>query len=297
MRQHAALVVLLAAAAPGCGSEKDPFAAGNDGGTTAPDASVPAIDAAPVDPAAPNNWPERCEPKPARVVVLGDSIAACSNVGGKDSADCASKKLHAYVESIAPGATYQNVAVGGAVTADVPNSQLANVSTGPGHVLVVLTVGGNDLSPYIFQSDAATMQGYTMKKPTLLEAWGRIYSFFADTSKFPDGATILMSTQYNPFDDCTASPYNLSALKIQLLHEFNGELAMQARTHPHVFIADPFTVFLGHGHHYNVMSCPHYSAGSVYWMGDLIHPNVTGHGELAKVWTHAADELYKDCAP
>ncbi len=288
MRMSLGLAALVLVA--GCNSSSDPFAGGDGGGGRDAGTVVDAGAGGP-DASGPENWPSTPEPKPARLVILGDSIAACSTVGGKDNADCAAKKLHVALEATNPGLVYQNLAVGGAVTANVPDSQLAGVTTGPGHVLVVLTIGGNDLSPYIFQSDATTQAGYDMKKPKLLADWERIFAFFADTSKFPDGATILMNTQYNPFDDCTASPYNLSALKIELLHSFNQELVNLARSHAHAFIADPYRRFLGHGHHYNVDTCPNYMAGAAYWMGDLIHPNVTGHDELSKVWVDAAAHI------
>ena len=48
-----------------------------------------------------------------------------------------------------------------AVTDDVPNSQMLNIQTGmPGHVLVNIHIGGNDLAPFIFQSDQAAMDAF-----------------------------------------------------------------------------------------------------------------------------------------
>jgi hypothetical protein len=42
--------------------------------------------------------------------------------------------------------------------------------------------------------------------------------------------------------------------------------------------------FLGHGHHYDVASCPHYKADQAPWMDDLIHPNAAGHENLFQQW-------------
>jgi len=225
--------------------------------------------------------------------VLGDSIAACQNVGGKMGADCSLRKLYDHIKaSYAPALTYENVAVGGAVTADVPDNQLAGVTPGPGAALVVIYVGGNDLAKYIFTSDDAAMKGLETDLPGVLAAWEKVFAFFGDKSKFPDGYRLMMSSQYNPFDDCTAIPYNVSAKKFELLHRFNDELAKLAQAKG-ATITDQFTPFLGHGHHYNVMRCPHYMPGAAGWMADLIHPNAAGHADLFEQWKKTVDALYR----
>src|SRR5258705_414391 len=90
-----------------------------------------------------------------------------------------------------------------------------------------------------------------------------------DSAKFPGGATLLMNTQYNPFDDCTASPYNVSAVKIGVLHMFNDQVKAIAAAHPVAsIVVDQHKPFLGHGHHYNVMTCPYYMANAVSMMQD-----------------------------
>jgi lysophospholipase L1-like esterase len=277
----------------GCGSEGNPFGAGSDAGATA-DGSATTVDGG-TTMQTPEGWPVNCEPAPARMVVLGDSIVACVNVGGKDGPNCSPKQLFTVLSAKYPNLVYQNLAVGGAVTADVPRTQLAGVTTGPGHVLAVIMVGGNDLSPYIFKTDAETQAGYDANKPGIQASWEQIFAFFADKTKFPDGATVLMNKQYNPFDDCTASPYGVSALKIELLHNFNEQLAQLAKDHSGAYIADQYTSFLGHGHHYAAMACPHYMPNAVPWMDDLIHPNVAGHANLGAVFAAAADKLYTSC--
>jgi lysophospholipase L1-like esterase len=227
------------------------------------------------------------------MIVLGDSIAACQNVGGKMGPDCSLRKLYDYTKATyAPALTYENVAVGGAVTADVSASQLGGVTPGPGAALVVIFVGGNDLAKYIFASDAAAMKGLETDLPGVLAAWGQVFAFFGDRSKFPDGYRMIMNNQYNPFDDCTALPYNVSAKKFELLHQFNDELAKLAQARG-ATITDQYTPFLGHGHHYNVMSCPHYIPGAAGWMSDLIHPNAAGHADLFEQWKKTVDGLYR----
>jgi hypothetical protein len=104
-----------------------------------------------------------------------------------------------------------------------------------------------------------------------------------------------MNNQYNPFDDCTAPPYSLSQVKTDLLAEYNAELTLLADSLSNVVLTDQHTPYLGHGHHYNDASCPHYQAGLTPFMNDLIHPNAAGHANLAAQWDEVAKTLYIDC--
>lgn len=237
-----------------------------------------------------------CAPTPSRLVVLGDSIAACFGVQGKQAASCGPKAFHeSLASSYAPGIEYDNQAVNGAVTRGVVSTQLGTVTTGPGHVLVLIYVGGNDLQNYLLQADAAAQAGLRGDLPGIADDWRSVFSFFNDTAMFPDGATIIMNNQYNPFDDCTAPPYNLSAIKAELLGEYNVVLQGLAEEQDNVTITDQYTSYLGHGHHYSVASCPHYQAGLEPFMNDLIHPNAAGHANLATQWNKTADDLYGAC--
>jgi lysophospholipase L1-like esterase len=226
------------------------------------------------------------------MIVLGDSIAACSNVGGPMGTNCALKKLYDYVKATyAPALLYDNQAVGGAVSTDVPARQIGQVTTGPGPALVLIYVGGNDLAKYLFASDATAANGLTTDLPKVLEAWDKVFAFFNDKAKFPDGYRLIMNNQYNPFDDCTAAPYNVSAKKFELLKTFNEALATTAQKNG-AALTDQYTPFLGHGHNYNVMRCPHFMAGAAPWMADLIHPNAAGHTDLFEQWKKVVDRLY-----
>jgi hypothetical protein len=221
-------------------------------------------------------------------------------VGGKDSDDCAAKLFHTHVEeNYFPGIEYDNRAVNGAQTADVPADQLPLVPTGmSGHVLVLIYIGGNDLTPYIFSSDEDAVNGYNADKPAIDAAWEEIFAFFADEGKFPDGATILMNTQYNPFDDCDAAPYNVSEVKTGLLHMYNDSLTEKANAASNRAIADVHPTFLGHGHHYEVEACPHYIPDAEYFMVggfDIIHANAAGNHHIADIEIELADELWGSC--
>jgi hypothetical protein len=291
-------LLLIAVLVCSCGDTDNPF---GDAGITKPDsgeADTGVEDSGEVDTGteemdAGNNT--GCAPAPARMVVLGDSIMACVGAGGKQADTCGVKALHTQLTAMFPDLTYENNSVGGAVTADVAEQQINTVQGGPGHVLLLIYIGGNDLAQYIFVSDQEAQAGYDNDIPVLLLHWQSIFTYFADETRFPDGVTLIMNTQYNPFDDCTAPPYNLSQLKTMLLHDFNMELTSLAGANPHTFIADQFTTFLGHGHHNTVTTCPHYMAGFDNWMADLIHANELGHANFVVEWTKITDQIYVDC--
>jgi lysophospholipase L1-like esterase len=237
-----------------------------------------------------------CPATPTRFVVLGDSIFACSNVGGKDNEQCSAKALHSYLsEQLGPMA-YENLAVNGAVTRDIVDSQLGTIDVGmDGHVLVLIFIGGNDLQPFIYLSDDQTLAEYEQMRPELDADWAATFEFLQDPANFPDGTTIVMNTQYNPFDDCTAPPEYLSQVKIDLLNEYNDDLVAKAGTQPNAAIADQHGPYLGHGHHFNDAMCPFYIRGADDWMYDLIHPNGAGHANLATVLQAKTDEVYASC--
>ncbi len=293
------VAALAAVSLVACSDEANPFTGTLDGGIATADAKpgTETPDAAGGG-SADAGGIRKCPVAPKRVVILGDSITNCTVIGGPNAADCVSKLFFDHVKTKwAPDAQYVNIAVGGAQTAGI-KTQLAGLAGGPGHVLVMIYIGGNDLAPYIFQSDAAAMSAYNSILPGIVSDWEGIFTFFADTTKFPDGATIVMNNQYNPFDDCTAAPYNLSALKSNLLHMFNAVLVDFANEHfQNTIIVDQYTSYLGHGHHYNVSSCPHYAAGSTPFMKDLIHANAAGNHHLADQLTAAVDTLFTDCEP
>ena len=280
--------------AGGAGGAVPPPPARLDGGAVPPtlDAGPPSLPPVIPPPVQPPALPPGGTPRPARLVVLGDSITACSNLGSKQDPGCSPFKLFQYLKTTyAPTLEYENEAIGGAVTEDVPERELDAVMTGPGHVLALIFVGGNDLRRYLLSDDATAEMGFRTSLLEVKAAWARTFAFFADRAKFPDGVTVLMNNQYNPWDGCTAFPYFLSARKNQLLGAYNMELAAIAAANG-AQLVDQHTPFLGHGHHYNVRSCPHYMAGATPFMGDLIHPNRAGHEHLFQQWKKVVDRLY-----
>jgi lysophospholipase L1-like esterase len=240
---------------------------------------------------------DNCHPIPSRVIVFGDSIFACFGVGGKSSNDCSPKIIADYISATYGPVTYENLAVNGDRTIHVPEQQMPTMPVGPGHALVMIYIGGNDLAQYIFSSDQEAENQWTNSSgPEVAQKWEEIFEFLEDPANFPDGVTLLMNNQYNPFDDCTAAPYqSVTPLKTEILAEHNALLAERAAAHGIAVITDQHTPFLGHGHHFDDSSCPYYMSGASGWMFDVIHPNVAGHRNLADQMQLTVDSLYEDC--
>lgn len=243
---------------------------------------------------------EICGEIPTRVMFFGDSLFGCFGQDGEtDAPSCSARLSHGYLaDTYAPGATYENLAVNGAVTRDVVVDQMPGAPVGmPGHALVVIWVGGNDISGLLLSSDADAEDTYRNDlAPELEMLWDQMLAWVDDPANFPDGATLIINTQFNPFDECTAAPYGfMSPTKTQLLSEYNDVLRERVAGRPDTYLSDQFPVFLGHGHHYATAECPHYEADSPYWMiggTDLVHPNGLGHVSIAGTLNGAIDEVF-----
>lgn len=243
---------------------------------------------------------EVCGDLPTRMMFFGDSLFACFGQAGKiDGQTCSARLSHEYLaENYAPGVTYENLAVSGAVTRDVVNLQLPGAPVGmPGHTLVVVWVGGNDISPLLLQPDADAEDAYRNNLvPEFEMLWDGIEAWVDDPANFPDGATLIVNTQFNPFDDCSADPFAfMSPLKTGLLAEYNDTLRERVAARPNTYLSDQYPVFLGHGHHFASEACPNYDADSAYWMlggTDLVHPNGLGHVSIAGTLNGALDEVF-----
>lgn len=233
-----------------------------------------------------------CSPQPKRLIILGDSIVDCYGVGGPDAETCGPKAFHTWLQAnYARTVTYENLSVSGATTSSVARRQLPTVPTGPGHALVVIFVGGNDLYPYLYAPENVAQAAWPGLEEELTGYWEEIFAFFEDPARFPDGAEVIVNTQYNPFDDC----YGTSQGKIDVLHAYNDMLFGFSEATTSRFTADPYSPFLGHGHNYQRRGCPYYDRDADYWMGDIIHPNDLGHAALADIWADLMMPRYDGC--
>jgi hypothetical protein len=129
---------------------------------------------------------ELCLPTPKRVIVLSDSIFDCSSLGetgevpsGPDDEDCSPKIVASYVDDTYGPVTYENLAVAGARTRDVPEQQLPMMPVGAGHALVLIYVGGNDLGEFMGVGDDETSLRWTNEiKPLIARQWDVMFEFF-----------------------------------------------------------------------------------------------------------------------
>lgn len=243
------------------------------------------------------------------VVNLGDSIAAGYGVQ-KSYADLLLQNDDATYPNFAgkdftqryPGVTLHDGAIPGA-TSDAMVKQLAKVpDNASGETLVILSAGGNDLLfaiDVVFNPDKVKQFGQRVAANIK-----KVIDHFADTTRYPGGATVLFFNVYDPTDGMGTIPLdtpvvtvcnnvkgllNLSGkLLMKHLAIFNKELADFSATQPNGFVVDIRTGFLGHGYHYDETDSPFYnSAEPTLWFSfDCIHPNQAGHDGLRRlIWT------------
>jgi hypothetical protein len=220
-----------------------------------------------------------CRPAPARVIVLGDSIADCSYVF--DEAKCARTLITEHIRRYSPGVTMEEFSSPGTLFSQLPE-QAKFVKGGPGHVFVWIHSIGNDL--------ALRLIDY----PGWQAAWEETVRYFTDTSRFPDGATFLLNTQFSPDDQCpnpvTGNP-SLSMEEEATLQEVNRRVFLDvAESRPDTVAIDQYPDWLGHGSNANLRGCPHCGADNTPWLSGS-HPNEVGNAHIAAKWIVALDRM------
>jgi hypothetical protein len=215
-----------------------------------------------------------CRPTPTRFVVLGDSIADCVSAG-VDATSCGPDLIAARIRATyASSLVFESHALAGARVGDLP-SQASAVAGGPGHVFVWIYAIGNDL-----------LAG-NIDYPEWSRDFDEVFAWFSDTTRFPDGATFLMNTQYSPYDECNAPPLE------HTLREANQRVFLDGyASRSDTVVVDQYTSFLGHGEHANDAACPHCGADNSSWLSlDGIHPSALGYAHIAENWDLAIDAM------
>jgi hypothetical protein len=210
-----------------------------------------------------------CRPVPARFIVLGDSIADCTGVTGDG---CAPDLIVAYLQTHgAPDVVLETHAKDGAVVADL-RQQAEEVQGGPGHVYVWTYAIGNDLL-------AGNPDG-----ATLVEGYASMFDYFTDSDRFPEGATFLLNTQYNPKDECTPPGVMRRPGIDALIRQLNQQVFIDvAEARDDTVAVDQLPDFLGHGDNADITGCPYCGADNTPWLFS-IHPNALGHAHIAAKW-------------
>jgi hypothetical protein len=237
-----------------------------------------------------------CRSTPRRLIVLGDSIAACSGLSGMaESPDCFGMLIADHLRGqLAPDLVTENHAAAGARTASLLQ-QAVEVEPGPGHVWVLVYAIGNDLAGHAMESHGDVLAFINTGIPRWGAAWQTVFDYFGDVERFPDGVTYLLNTQYSPYDLCPDPGSGHSGISdfdegvIRCVNRLLFREIAEARTD--AVAVDQYPGWLGHGNNADVPTCPYYSAGAESWMADSVHPNVLGNRHLAESWFAAIDQM------
>ena len=169
--------------------------------------------------------------------------------------------------------------------------------------LVVMTMGGNDMSAIAKQAAGGDSAAQTMAKvETSLQAFEAAVAWLQDPAHFPNGSYIVFSNIYEFTDatgdlascpaaalagfDATAAPQMIPAyLRI-------AEQYMRIAVEHHIDMVFALENFCGHGFHAaDPNSVCYRGPGSDVWF-DLtcVHPNPKGHAALAHLFGTTIDE-------
>jgi hypothetical protein len=178
----------------------------------------------------------------------------------------------------------ESKAAAGAYTADLP-AQARSVEGGSGHVLVWVFAIGNDLLER------------NIDYPRWESAWSEVFEYFADTARFPGGATFLLNTQYSPYDQCPdplGPNSGITDAEEQNLQNINQRMFIDvAIRRPDTVAVDHYPDWLGHGGNADIRGCPHCQLDNTRWViDDGVHPNAIGHARLADKARAAVDGMY-----
>jgi hypothetical protein len=236
-------------------------------------------------------------PRPTRMATLGDSIAFC--FFPSEFSDCAPTLIADYLRAQhIPELQYQSFAIPGVETTGMLD-QMRRVAPGPGHLLLWIYVGGNELArcrrPTLPETQACIDALLTQLPIT----WGQIFDYFDDPTRFPDGVTFMLNTQYSLYDQCVHPLPERLEFAETTVQRFNRDIIMRAALdRTNVVAIDQYPDFLGHAAGADRRGCPHcYRDDNALWLLDGTHPNNRGNHHIADKWKVAIDRLYGGSCP
>jgi lysophospholipase L1-like esterase len=285
--------------------------------------SVPAVAAAAADAdlattAAPLRHVVRAA-EVAHVIVLGDSIS--QGLGAESARRSYAGLLYRnddivypqdagrdLVHLFGPNLRYTNVAHSGDTSHDVRYEQLPRLMADPqedpaglgqqpqhGHVVVVMTVGGNDL-----QSALRPNPNFTGRLlDSSVQNVQAIMDFFQDKRRFPDGASIFFGNVYDITDGEDQAHACLAGLAfpgfsraLEIWGRAYNELAYRR----HATFVDLVSLFHGHGFNYANPQNPYFDRKDpTLWVydRDCVHPNNRGHHMLRRTFYQHISEAFR----
>lgn len=266
------------------------------------DAFQPAIDE-PSDLDRVGTYVHTLPKSPKMIIFLGDSITAGAG-SWDDDEDYASLLVNNTntwpdwdgidLATRYPGIDVVDFSKSGAWTGTVLNNQIDQLEAQlslpfEGEVLVVITIGGNDL-----QSVLMNPSSVEDRLEKTVNNWRKIAEYFLDEEHFPDGSFVLMANVYEPTDAVGQTEncffgLNISSL-LPSLHDANTQLR-DLGEEVGFSVLDMRGTFLGHGFNYSDPTTPHYNDDdpSLWLSSGCIHPNPRGHHEIRAMFWRAID--------
>jgi hypothetical protein len=225
-----------------------------------------------------------CRPVPARLIVLGDSIAF---VFGPNT------PLVARLREWAPNVTWEGYAENGSQVASLP-AQARRAAPGPGHVFVFIWSIGNDLLAGGILEPCADLSPYHA-------AFAEVFGYFGDRSQFPGGATFLLNAQYETKDGCgvpAAFPWRGPEVIERVLNLNKLFFLDVAEARPDTVAIDHYPDFLGHAANANIKGCPHCGQDNTQWTDFFgYHPNEAGRAHVGDKWAVAFAQMLAPSCP
>jgi hypothetical protein len=225
-----------------------------------------------------------CRPRPAKLVILGDSVASTTEL---------QRLLGERLRALSPNLVVDAHALGGTLVAALPG-QARKVAPGAGHVFVFIWSIGNDMQT----TDLVTNPNSSLAP--LHASFDEVFAYFGDKSLFPDGATFLLNTQYWPFDQCDlpGTRRDPGPVLLQRFLQINQGMFLDvAQARPDTIAIDHYPDFLGHADNANIRGCPHCGADNTPWTV-IAHPNAAGSAHIADKWAVAFEKMLgASCAP
>lgn len=244
----------------------------------------------------------------SHVIVLGDSIS--EGLGAESARRSYAGLLYQNDDRVYPQdkgrdlrhlfgeqVRYINVAHSGDTSTDVRQQQLPRLMADPyldpaglgnqptyGHIVVVMTIGGNDLQSAIRPNPNFTGRLLTQSVQNLQT----IMDFFQDPVRFPDGASVFFGNVYDITDGEDQAHACLAGLALP-----GFSRALEVWSHAYNEIADErdatfidlVSLFHGHGFNYANPYNPYFnSKDPTLWVydRDCVHPNNQGHHMLRR---------------
>jgi len=249
-----------------------------------------------------------CPPDADRLVVMGDSISDPQgyNVTNPNLAyfnqllnntKWADEENTTLPTKFGHDVELVNVAKAGAVTKDLANQydRLVNRIAGqPGHTIVVMTIGGNDM-----QVALGTGQSPTGK--TLTDALANIRALvdsLRNPDVLPDGVSIYLASVYDPSDGVGRVDSCFGGTDLRPFMEALdvwSEKYVELGKERGIAIVDALHHFKGHGFYAKDKTNQYYDETdpTIWFDSDCVHPNDRGHNQLRRLFFEAIDLNYE----